>query len=90
MTPQTPYTYRLQIENDIILAATSDWPHTITQPELEFIHALAARLAGPQILPSIATVQPVHCAIIGHAIRRKLLHRDDTHAVSDTAVPTIN
>ena len=90
MTPQNPYTYRLQVENDIILAATTDWPHPITQSQLEFIHALAARLAGPQILPSIAAVQPVHCAIIGHAIRRKLLHQDDKHAEADTAVPAIN
>ena len=90
MKPQTPYTHRTQVEDDIILAATEDWPHTITQRELEFIHALAARLAGPQILPSITAVQPVHCAIIGHAIRRKLLHQDDTHAVADTTVPAIN
>lgn len=90
MKPDTPYTYRTQIEDDIVLAATTDWPRPITANELAFINALAARVAGPQLLPNITAVQPVHCAIIGHAIRTKLLHQDDTHAATDTAVPTVH
>lgn len=90
MKPDTPYTHRTQIEDDIIQAATTDWPRQITATELAFINTLAARVAGPQLLPNITAVQPVHCAIIGHAIRAKLLHQDDMHAVADTAVPTVH
>ncbi len=78
MTEQPPYyTYRIQIEDDIIRAATEHWPRPIRATELEFIQALAAKIVAPGILPAIHAIQPLHTAIIGHAIRAKLMPKKD-------------
>lgn len=88
----TPYyTYRIQIEDDIIQAASENWPRPLHPEELEFIQALAATLVAPATLPAINNIQPLHATLIGHAIRDKLLpqHRNRRQdATPDPAVPT--
>lgn len=92
MTEHPPYyTYRIQIEDDIIRAASEHWPRPLHRTELEFIQALAATITAPAILPAIHAIQPLHTTLIGHAIRAKLMPRHEDNeppdATADPALP---